>query len=209
MCECGSLARPAVTAMRIWRGCWRLDRAGSPAGKTALHRAVERTRGKPTMATGMATSLENDSNQSRRRVQDADRHVAARLRQRRIMLGMSLQQLAELIGVTYYQAHKYERGVNRLAAGQLWRTAQGLGVGVDYFFAGLGGQPAFKPSGRQRLLLDLTRSFLAIPDPRRRAVLCDLVRALVTAERTGGDQHDDAAVTLADLPVDDARGRRF
>src|SRR3954447_25302642 len=102
MCECGSLARPAVTAMRIWRGCWRWGRAGSPAGKTALQRAVERTRGKPTMATGMATSLENDSNQSRRRVQDADRHVAARLRQRRIMLGISLQHLADLIGVTYY-----------------------------------------------------------------------------------------------------------
>src|SRR3954466_14049966 len=105
------------------------------------------------MATGTATDLENNGNLSCRRVQEADRHVAARLRQRRIMLGMSLQQLAELIGVTHHQARKYEKGINRLAAGQLWRMAQGLGGNVDYFFAGLGSQPAFKPTRRQRLLL--------------------------------------------------------
>ena len=160
------------------------------------------------MAAGTATSLENAGNLSRRRVQDADRHVGARLRQRRIMLGMTLQQLAELIGVTHHQARKYEKGINRLAAGQLWRMAQGLGGDVDYFFAGLGSKPAFKPTRQQCLLLELTRSFLAIPDPRRRAVLCELTRALATAERTEEDQHA-AVVVLADPPADDAGGRRF
>ena len=33
------------------------------------------------------------------------------------MLGLTQQQLAELIGVTYQQAHKYERGINRVSAG--------------------------------------------------------------------------------------------
>src|SRR3954447_9224107 len=167
----------------------RCPKAGTEAAAccwSASQRVGERTPGEPNMATAPATALENKGNLSRRRVQDADRHVGRRLRERRMTLGMSLQQLAEVIGVTYQQARKYEKGVNRLAAGQLWRAAQGLGVGIDYFFAGLGGQPAFKPSGRRHLLLDLTRSYLAIPDPRRRAALCDLVRALVTAERTGG-----------------------
>ena len=135
------------------------------------------------MATRTAAGLENAGNPSRRRVQDADRHVGMRLRERRMTLGMSLQQLADLIGVTYQQAHKYEKGVNRLAAGQLWRMAQGLEVEVDYFFAGLGSQPALKPTRRQLLLLKLTRSFLAIPDPRRRAALGDLARALATPKR--------------------------
>ena len=163
------------------------------------------------MATRTAAGLENAGNLSRRRVQDADRHVAARMRERRIMLGVSLQQLAELIGVTHQQAQKYEKGVNRLAAGQLWRMAQGLGVEVDYFFAGLGGKPVFKPTGRQRLLLELTRSFLAISDPRRQALLCDLARALVSLERTGEGEHaTTAAVVPADLPaVDDAGGVRL
>ncbi|HLY58110.1 MAG TPA: helix-turn-helix transcriptional regulator, partial [Stellaceae bacterium] len=51
------------------------------------------------------------------RTQDIDRHVGARIRERRIMLGLTQQQLADLIGVTYQQAHKYERGINRVSAG--------------------------------------------------------------------------------------------
>ena len=35
------------------------------------------------------------------------------------MLGLTQQQMAELIGVTYQQAHKYEKGVNRIAGGRL------------------------------------------------------------------------------------------
>src|SRR3954453_12605748 len=132
---------------------------------SASQRVGERTPGEPTMAT--ATGLENGGSLSRRRGQDTDRHVGMRLRERRVTLGMSLQQLAELIGVTYQQAHKYETGVNRLTVGLLWRMAQALGGEVDYFFAGLGSQPSFKPTARQRLLLKLTRSFLAISDPRR------------------------------------------
>src|SRR3954447_12161720 len=163
------------------------------------------------MAVSTATSLENAGNLSRRRVQDADRHVGMRLRERRMTLGMTLQQLAELIGVTYQQAHKYETGLNRLAAGQLWQVTKGLGVEVDYFFAGLGSQPALKPTRRQLLLLKLTRSFLAIPDPRRQAALCEVARALATAERTGEDQHAAAAAAIvvpADPPVDHAGGGR-
>jgi transcriptional regulator with XRE-family HTH domain len=134
-----------------------------------------------------------------------------RLRQRRIMLGMTLQQLAELIGFTHQQAHKYETGLNRLTVGLLWRVAKGLGVEVDYFFAGLGGKPgAFKPTGRQRLLPKLTRSFLAISDPRRQAVLCDVARALATLERTGEGEHAAAAAVVpVDPPVDDTGGGRF
>ena len=63
----------------------------------------------------------------RARAQDADRHVGARMRQRRTMLGLTQQQMAELIGVTYQQAHKYEKGINRVAAGRLYSIAQALG----------------------------------------------------------------------------------
>src|SRR3954466_8254292 len=104
----------------------------------------------------------------RQRPQDPDRHVGTRLRERRLSLGLTQQGLAELIGVTYQQAHKYERGINRLTVGLLWRGAQGVGGGVDFFFGGRGRRPgAFKPTARQHLLPKLTRSFLAISDPRR------------------------------------------
>jgi transcriptional regulator with XRE-family HTH domain len=82
----------------------------------------------------------------RARAQDADRHVGARMRERRIMLGLTQQQMAELIGVTYQQAHKYEKGINRVAAGRLYSIAQGLGVEVSYFFEGLDTAGRFVPS---------------------------------------------------------------
>ena len=44
------------------------------------------------------------------------------------MLGLTQQQLAELIGVTFQQAHKYERGLNRVTTGSLHRIAGALGV---------------------------------------------------------------------------------
>ena len=53
-----------------------------------------------------------------------DDHVGARIRERRIMLGLTQQQLAEMIGVTYQQAHKYERGINRVSAGRLYEIAR-------------------------------------------------------------------------------------
>ena len=49
-----------------------------------------------------------------------DGHVGERIRERRIVLGLSQQQLAELIGVTYQQAQKYERGINRVSPGRLF-----------------------------------------------------------------------------------------
>jgi transcriptional regulator with XRE-family HTH domain len=72
------------------------------------------------------------------RAQDTDRRVGARMRERRIMLGLTQNQLAELIGVTHQQAHKYEKGINRIASGRLYDIAHSLGVDVDYFLLGMG-----------------------------------------------------------------------
>ncbi len=57
-----------------------------------------------------------------------DRHVGIRIRERRTMLGLSQQQLARRVGVTYQQAHKYERGLNRISAGRLHEIALAAGT---------------------------------------------------------------------------------
>jgi transcriptional regulator with XRE-family HTH domain len=49
------------------------------------------------------------------------------MRERRIMLGLTQQQMAALIGVTSQQAHMYEKGLNRVSAGRLYSIAQALG----------------------------------------------------------------------------------
>lgn len=114
----------------------------------------------------------------RTRAQDLDRWVGDRMRARRVMLGLTQQQLADLIGVTYQQAHKYEKGINRIAAGRLYAIARTLGVDVNWFFEGLDQNKAFEPAPQQRLLLELARSFNAVPTRRQQEALCQLARVL-------------------------------
>ena len=109
----------------------------------------------------------------------ADRHVGTRIRERRIMLGLSQQQLAQLIGVTYQQAHKYERGLNRISAGRLYEIALVLSVPVSWFFEGLDSEvPVVELSPRQRMGLELARNFAAIDNTKHQEALSQMARAL-------------------------------
>ena len=118
----------------------------------------------------------------RARAQEVDRYIGTRIRERRIKLGMTQHQLADLIGVTYQQAHKYEKGINRVAAGRLYRIAQALGVEVSYFFEGLQTTGGLLPSPEQRMLLDLARNYLNIPVREHREAIVALARALAEGE---------------------------
>lgn len=95
------------------------------------------------------------------------------------MLGLSQQQLARLIGVTYQQAHKYERGLNRISAGRLYEIAQVLQVPISWFFEGLGeGQPSPALTAGQRRVLELARNFSAIHNERHQEALSEMARVL-------------------------------
>ena len=94
------------------------------------------------------------------------------------MLGLTQQELAELIGVTYQQAHKYEKGINRIASGRLFTIAQALGVDVGYFFDAMDSERSFKPTPQQRMLLELARNFISMPSHKHQEAICNLARAL-------------------------------
>jgi transcriptional regulator with XRE-family HTH domain len=148
----------------------------------------------------MSALVKASVSQSRRpRAQDIDRHIGARLRQRRMLLGMTQQQMAELIGVTYQQAHKYEKGINRVAGGRLYTIAQALGVEVSYFYEGLGtNADACKPTSQQRLLFEMGRNFTSIPDRRQQEALCSLARALANSYAHPHSEHDEPAPPAVD-----------
>jgi transcriptional regulator with XRE-family HTH domain len=63
-----------------------------------------------------------------------DLHVGSRVRLRRKMLGLSQEQVAKRVGLTFQGVQKYERGRNRISASRLLEFAQILGVSVGFFF---------------------------------------------------------------------------
>lgn len=66
-----------------------------------------------------------------------DVHVGKRLRRRRRLLGLTQDQLAQMVGVKFQQIQKYECAGNRITAGKLFELACALNVPTDYFFVGL------------------------------------------------------------------------
>ena len=63
-----------------------------------------------------------------------DVYVGSRIQKLRIAKGWSQSKLASLLGITFQQIQKYEKGLNRISASRLWYTAQLMNFSVDYFF---------------------------------------------------------------------------
>lgn len=64
-----------------------------------------------------------------------DIHVGERIKLRRKLLGLSQQQMAKKMGLTFQQIQKYEKGLNRVGASRLWDISRVLGVSMDFFFS--------------------------------------------------------------------------
>jgi transcriptional regulator with XRE-family HTH domain len=117
---------------------------------------------------------------------DIDLHLGKRLRRRRRLLGLTQQQLANVVGVRFQQIQKYECGANRISAARLWSLSEALEVPVGYFYDGLAQSPRSEPlveraEGGEVLArketLDLVRAYYQLGEhPRRR--LLDLAKSL-------------------------------
>lgn len=113
--------------------------------------------------------------------QDIDLHLGKKLRARRRMLGLTQQQLAEVVGVRFQQIQKYECGANRISASRLWDLAEVLNVPISYFYDGLHSSPReLADAGEESTNAesrDLIRAYYQLDEiPRRR--LLDLARSL-------------------------------
>ena len=128
------------------------------------------------------------ASQSGKRPNPTDVYVGSRVRMRRKMLGLSQEKLGEKLGITFQQIQKYEKGTNRVGASRLQAMATALEVPVAYFFpdsaAAQGG--GMQEEGATFMMdflsttegLELSRTFVRIPDAKVRRKLLELVRAL-------------------------------
>ena len=117
-----------------------------------------------------------------------DLHVGKRLRRRRRLMGMTQQQLGDLVGIRFQQIQKYECGANRVTAARLFELSNALSIPVQYFYEGLptnaptAGAPANDDDISYELLRqpetrELIRTYYKLGErPRRR--LLELAKAM-------------------------------
>ena len=128
------------------------------------------------------TRDDHQEDQQTQRATTMDKHVGQRIRERRTLLGLSQQQLASIIGVTYQQAHKYERGLNRISAGRLFTVAQALDIEPGWFFEGVAGEVAAEEvSPQQHRHLQLMRNFMLIKDEKHQEAISAMARTLAAS----------------------------
>jgi transcriptional regulator with XRE-family HTH domain len=123
-----------------------------------------------------------------------DVHVGARIRMRRQLINMSQERLGELLGITFQQVQKYEKGSNRISASRLFYAAKTLGVPINFFFEGLPGTDGneglregkadefsaamMTPEGVQ-----LAKAFKEADSTTKRKLIASLARLIVESEK--------------------------
>ncbi|SMH43256.1 helix-turn-helix domain-containing protein [Azospirillum agricola] len=112
-----------------------------------------------------------------------DVHVGARIRLRRMLMGLSQSELGAAVGVTFQQIQKYEQGTNRISASMLHHLGQALDVPVSFFFndlpenlKGASSPRHADPFGRDESI-ELLRGYYSTPEQVRKRIY-DLVKAL-------------------------------
>ncbi len=95
-----------------------------------------------------------------------DRQIGTRIRDRRVTLGMTQENLATGLGLTYQQIHKYERGINRVSVVRLLDIAKVLDVEPQALFAGI--ESDCQTAAFPRMTLETARMIAAAPEELQR-----------------------------------------
>ena len=139
---------------------------------------------------------------------EVDVFVGQRLRELRMLAGLSQSDVASALALTFQQLQKYERGFNRVSASRLYKLAQFFRVPVSVFFDGLeershaaeagGGraEEAAESEGtlRSREALMLARYFQNIRDPQVRAAIRELAERCANASESAEGHAEDLGV---------------
>lgn len=106
-----------------------------------------------------------------------DTHVGAKVKSRRLMLGLSQEELAKSIGLTFQQVQKYERGTNRISVSRLSDISKALKVSMDYFLDGCSSAAAGNGKKLAMKGVSDTPQAMLEPDPMTKRDVLELVRA--------------------------------
>lgn len=111
-----------------------------------------------------------------------DRQVGVKIRRFRRMRGMTMEQLAGHLGVTFQQVQKYERGNNKVSFERLYRLSLLFEVPLTAWLADGVKLPLSYQRLDDRQVLVLNQAYQSIRVSEHRALLCALARALAEKE---------------------------
>jgi len=124
-----------------------------------------------------------------------DIHVGAKVKNRRLMLGLSQEELAKSVGVTFQQVQKYERGTNRISISRLAEIAAALKAPVESLLDGYsnylpgkkatlrgfseGKQESLEPDPMlSKDVIELVRAYQAISSPKLKKQALEILKTL-------------------------------
>ena len=139
-------------------------------------------------------AIKTETTKKKGRANSIDENVGLQLKQRRALLGMSQEKLAEQVGITFQQIQKYENGANRVSASRLYEFSKVLDIPVSFFFensnlpefkVGVGfaenEQASFEGPDdvmKRKETLELIRVYYSIENPKLRKDLFKLVKSM-------------------------------
>jgi transcriptional regulator with XRE-family HTH domain len=130
--------------------------------------------------------------------------IGQRLRQRRSLLGLSQSALGELLGLSFQQVQKYEKGTNALSPDRLVKASEVLRVPITYFFEGLVGEGPTAVMGESPAPatrdLRLVHRLGKLPEPVRAAIERLVLSALPEGERPAIAETESAPIGAAAEP---------
>lgn len=111
-------------------------------------------------------------------IKNIDKHVGARIHDFRIEKGLSRQQLAKAAGITHQQLAKYEHGTNRISVGRLLLICDALGKKITSFIEEYDIKDSGKILAKERLTIELVRSFNSIKDEKIKEAINNLAKVM-------------------------------
>lgn len=105
-----------------------------------------------------------------------DVHVGRKVREARAAKGMSQEQLGKLLGVSFQQVQKYEKGTNRIGSSRLWDISKALETPITYFFEDIEDVQTEQRSLPRRTI-ELAKQIDSINDDNVRNQVLNLIKA--------------------------------
>lgn len=116
-------------------------------------------------------------------VHPVDIHVGKKIREARLVRGLTQSGVAKQLDLSFQQLQKYETGYNRVSASKLFELSQLLDVQPSFFFEGLGRDT---PQGDHLLMDDQTAkavlALTSIRDEKVKTHLRSMIHEIASCE---------------------------